>query len=154
MPGAVMPLGRPGRYAVCTVPCACARRRCRRAGESGRGVSMMTAAPVPGDRDYPRMAAEINRVEPAPRRVRAFLGGELIFDTTRAHYVWEVPYYPQYYIPVEDVDPRFLVDEKHEQSTRRGTARRHGLHAGSAQRPGAVRVFGADAIAGVAGTAR
>jgi uncharacterized protein (DUF427 family) len=115
---------------------------------------MMTAARVPADRGYPQMAAEINRVEPAPRRVRAFLGNELIFDTTRACYVWEVAYYPQYYIPVEDVDPRFLVDEKHEQSTRRGTARRHGLHAGAAQRPGAVRVFGADAIAGVAGTAR
>jgi len=66
--------------------------------------------PVPADRDYPQMAAEVNRVEPAPRRVRGYLGGELIFDTARARYVWELPFYPQYYIPVEDVDARFLAD--------------------------------------------
>ncbi len=52
--------------------------------------------------------------EAPPRRVRATLGGEQIFDTTRAWYVWEWPYYPQYYIPVEDIDKRFLVDEHHE----------------------------------------
>jgi uncharacterized protein (DUF427 family) len=67
------------------------------------------------DRDYPRMIAETHHFEPAPRRVRATLGGEQIFDTTRARYVWEWPYYPQYYIPVDDIDPRFLVDEKHDQ---------------------------------------
>ena len=44
----------------------------------------MTAAPVATDRDYPQMIAEINHVEPAPRRVRATLGGELIFDSTQA----------------------------------------------------------------------
>lgn len=114
----------------------------------------MTGAAAPVDRDFPQMAAEVNRVEPAPRRVRGYLGGELIFDTTRARYVWELPYFPQYYIPAEDVDARFLADEKHEQNTRRGPARLHGLHAGGVDRPGAVRVFGADAIAGVAGTAR
>ena len=114
----------------------------------------MTAPPAATDRDYPQMIAEINRVEPAPRRVRAALGGEQIFDTTGARYVWEVPYYPQYYIPLEDVDRRFLVDQQHEQRTRQGTARRHGLRAAGLERPGAVRVFGEDAIAGVAGTAR
>ena len=56
----------------------------------------MTTAPVGTDRDYPRMIAEINHVEPVPRRVRATLGGEQIFDTTSARYVWEVPYHPQY----------------------------------------------------------
>ena len=44
------------------------------------------------DRDYPRMIAETDHVEPAPRRVRATLGGEQVFDTTRARYVWEWPY--------------------------------------------------------------
>jgi uncharacterized protein (DUF427 family) len=114
----------------------------------------MTVSPAADDRDYPRMIAETDHAEPAPRRVRATLGGELIFDSTRARYVWEWPYYPQYYIPVEDVDRRFLVDEDHEQRLRQGTARRHGLRAGDEDRPGAVRVFGEEAIAGVAGTAR
>ena len=109
----------------------------------------MAAVPVATDRDYPLMIAEINHVEPAPRRVRAMLGGEQIFDTTRARYVWEWPYYPQYYIPAEDIDPRFLVDEHHEQHLGQGTARRHGLRAGSLDRPGTVRVFGAGAIDGV-----
>jgi uncharacterized protein (DUF427 family) len=58
------------------------------------------------------MIAEINRVEPAPRRVRATLAGEQVFDTTSARYVWEVPYYPQYYIPLEDIDARFLVAQE------------------------------------------
>ncbi|HMK10321.1 MAG TPA: DUF427 domain-containing protein, partial [Acidimicrobiales bacterium] len=43
------------------------------------------------------------KVEPSNKRVRAFLGGDLVFDTTHASLVWEVPYYPAYYIPVEDV---------------------------------------------------
>ena len=114
----------------------------------------MTTAPVATDRDYPQMIAEINHVEPAPRRVRATLGGEQIFDTTSARYVWEVPYYPQYYIPLEDVDMRFVIDEGHAQSTRQGTAHRHSLRAGGMEHAGAVRVFGEDAITGVAGTAR
>jgi uncharacterized protein (DUF427 family) len=114
----------------------------------------MTDLPVAADHDYPQMIAETNHVEPAPRRVRATLGGEQIFDTTRARYVWEWPYYPQYYIPADDIDPRFLVDEHHEQRLGQGTARRHGLRAGGLDRPGTVRVFGDDAINGVAGTAR
>jgi uncharacterized protein (DUF427 family) len=81
-------------------------------------------------RDYPRPAAEIDRIEPAPRRVRAALGGRTVFDTMRARYVWEIPFYPQYYIPVEDVDPRLLVDEGHEQRLTGGSARRFGLRSG------------------------
>jgi uncharacterized protein (DUF427 family) len=100
------------------------------------------------------MISEADHVEPAPRRIRATLGGEQIFDTTRARYVWEWPYYPQYYIPVEHIDQRFLVDEDHGQRLRQGNARRHGLRAGALDRPGTVRLFGDDAIDGVAGTAR
>jgi len=114
----------------------------------------MAASPVAADRDYPQMIVEADHTEPAPRRVRATLGGELIFDTTRARYVWEWAYYPQYYIPVEDVDERFLVDEQREQRLRQGIARRHGLRVGGVDRPGTVRIFGDEAIAGVAGTAR
>jgi uncharacterized protein (DUF427 family) len=114
----------------------------------------MTKSTRAGDRDYPRMAAETDRVEPAPRRVRAKLGGLTVFDTTRARYVWEHAFYPQYYIPVEDIGPGLLVDEGHEERLNRGTVRRHGLRAGAEQRPGSVRVFGADALQGIAGTAR
>lgn len=105
-------------------------------------------------RDYPAMADTTGRVEPAPRRVRAYLGRVKVLDTTRARYVWESPRYPQYYVPLEDVDTSLLVDEDHPQRLRFGTARRHTLRAGDAERPGAVRVFGDDGVAGVAGTAR
>jgi uncharacterized protein (DUF427 family) len=114
----------------------------------------MTDQTVEAARDYPQMAAETDRIEPAPRRVRATLAGRTILDTTRARYVWEFPSYPQYYIPIEDVDARFLVDEGQEKRLKRGTARWHGLRVGGEERPGSVRVFGSVAVDGVAGTAR
>jgi uncharacterized protein (DUF427 family) len=100
------------------------------------------------------MIVGVNHVEPVPRRVRAVLNGQVVLDTVRARYVWEAPYYPQYYIPVADVRPGVLVDEQHPQKLSRGTARRHGLAAGDATRPGAARVYADDAIEGLAGTAR
>src|SRR3954468_16234836 len=43
------------------------------------------------------------RVEEGPKRVRVYLGGELVADTTHVKLVWEIPYFPQYYVPVADV---------------------------------------------------
>ncbi len=104
--------------------------------------------------DYPRIITPVGHVEPVPRRVRAMLGGQVVLDTTDARYVWEWPNYPQYYIPIADVEPSVLVDEQHEQKLRLGTARRHGLRAGDISRPGSARVYGDDAAAGLAGTVR
>jgi uncharacterized protein (DUF427 family) len=42
-------------------------------------------------------------VEPSPKRVRAHLGGEVVLDSTAALLVWEVPHFPQYYVPLDDV---------------------------------------------------
>jgi uncharacterized protein (DUF427 family) len=105
-------------------------------------------------RDYPQMIAPINHTEPVPRRVRAYLGGQPVFDTVSALYVWEWPNYPQYYIPLVDVDPFVLIDEDHPQKLSRGTARRHALHVGDIVRPAAARVYGADALPGLADTVR
>ena len=71
-------------------------------------------------RDYPQMAAMPNRIEPVPRRVRGYLNHQQIFDTTAAKYCWEVPYYPQYYIALDDTDDSLLVDEERRRSDRRG----------------------------------
>ena len=49
------------------------------------------------------------RVEQGAKRVRAYLGGELVADTTRPRLVWEVPYYPAYYFPLADVRTDLLV---------------------------------------------
>lgn len=61
------------------------------------------------DARYPRAIAETGRVEPVPRRIRALLRGQTVLDTTRALYVWEWPFYPQYLIPEGDVDPGAAV---------------------------------------------
>jgi uncharacterized protein (DUF427 family) len=104
--------------------------------------------------DFPQAIVPVDHVEPVPRRIRAVLGGQTVLDTVRARYVWEWSYYPQYYIPVEDVLPGILVDEAREEELSRGTARWHGLRAGAVSRAGGARVFGADALDGVAGTVR
>lgn len=104
--------------------------------------------------DYPAMLTEAGHVEPVPRRVRAVLAGEVVLDTTRANYVWEWPYYPQYYIPVDDIASEFLVDEDQTQRLQFGTARHHGLRVGQRAQLSACRIYGVDAIEGVRGTAR
>ena len=62
--------------------------------------------------DYPTMIATVNHMEPVPRRIRATVGARTILDTTHAVYLWEWPNYPQYYIPLADIDPTVLVDEQ------------------------------------------
>ena len=62
--------------------------------------------------DYPAPPVPVNHTEPVPRRVRAFLAGRTIVDTTGARYVWEWPGFPQFYIPLADVQPDALVDER------------------------------------------
>jgi uncharacterized protein (DUF427 family) len=99
--------------------------------------------------DYPRMLATTDQIEPAPRRVRGLLAGQVVFDTQRAVYVWEWPNYPQYYIPVDDVRPGFLVDENRVQQLKRGSARRHGLVAGTVSRPGSARLYTSEPLAGM-----
>jgi hypothetical protein len=43
------------------------------------------------------------RVETGTKRIRAFLGGVAVADTSRPLLVWEKPYYPAYYFPAADV---------------------------------------------------
>src|SRR3954454_6865395 len=121
------------------------------AAPSGRHVVIPESSP---DRDYPQIPAERGRVEPAPRRVRGFVDGVLVFDTVAARYVWEVPYYPQYYVPVKDVRTQYLVDEDHPRRLQFGTAQSHALHVNGVTVAEAVRVFGDDALPGLADTAR
>jgi uncharacterized protein (DUF427 family) len=104
--------------------------------------------------DYPQAIVPVNHIEPVPRRIRAILDGVVVLDTTRAKYVWEWPYYPQYYVPLADVNADVLVDEDHPEHLRRGSARRHGLRVGDTVRAGSAHVFGDDALEGLAGTVR
>jgi uncharacterized protein (DUF427 family) len=70
------------------------------------------------------------RVEMSPKRVRAYLGGHPVFDTTNARLVWEVPYYPQYYVPRSDVRAELVATGRTNTSRSRGVGRLHTIRAG------------------------
>jgi uncharacterized protein (DUF427 family) len=74
------------------------------------GVNPAEARAVDSSR-YPPNLTEAGFMEPCPRRIRATRGGETVLDTLGAFYVWEVPYYPAYYVPIGDVDPAILALE-------------------------------------------
>ncbi len=78
----------------------------------------------------------------------------LVFDTSAARYVWEVPYYPQYYIPLADVRMEFLRDENHPQRVQLGPSRLHSLVSAGQTHRSAARVFDVDGDSPVAGTVR
>ena len=85
---------------------------------------------------------------------RGGAGGRTVFDTTRAVYCWEWAGYPQYYVPLDDVDRTLLTDEDEAQQQSRGTAHEHSLRVGDSTRSRAARVYGADAIDGIRDTVR
>ncbi len=124
--------------------------------------------------NFPKMIVTAGHVEPAPRRVRGFLGHQVIFDTTRALYVWDWPYYPQYNIPVADVVAAALVDddhidhaqgdqahgdqahgdEDHGHRASAGPSRVIGLRAGEVERPRGARLYPGGSGHELAGTVR
>ncbi|MGB3685005.1 MAG: DUF427 domain-containing protein [Ornithinimicrobium sp.] len=48
---------------------------------------------------------------PAAKRVRTIFDGVTVVDSSRALYLWEHPYYPQFYVPAEDVAVDALVTD-------------------------------------------
>jgi uncharacterized protein (DUF427 family) len=79
------------------------------------------------------------RVEPGAKRVRAYLGGELVADTTNPLLVWEKPYYPAYYFPVADVRTELLeADGGVVHSPSRGDGRTFTVTAGGKSAPAAA----------------
>jgi len=104
--------------------------------------------------DYPSQAADVNRVEPVPRRVRAFFAGEKVIDTTNALYLWEWGNYPQFYIPAVDVRSDLLEAEGNVQATRHGQAEGYRLRVGDSVRARAVMSYRESPIPGIGGTMR
>jgi uncharacterized protein (DUF427 family) len=78
------------------------------------------------------------RVEPGARRVRAYLGGVLVADTTRPTLVWEKPYYPTYYLPVEDVRAALVPTGDTRHSFSRGDATIYDVVVDGRTAPGAA----------------
>jgi uncharacterized protein (DUF427 family) len=104
--------------------------------------------------EYPGNLTEVDHVEPVPRRIRGLVGAHVVFDTEHALYVWELPYYPQYYIPRGDVRPGVLVEEGVTQQSRRGPVSLHELRVGAIERPHAAKVLGESKVDGLHDTVR
>ena len=79
------------------------------------------------------------RTEPSAKRVRAYLGGEVVADTIHPVLVWEVPYYPAYYFPVGDVRTDLLeLDGAVAHSPSRGDGQTYTVTAGGKRAPAAA----------------
>ncbi|HLX87485.1 MAG TPA: DUF427 domain-containing protein [Acidimicrobiales bacterium] len=79
------------------------------------------------------------RVEPSHKRVRAYLGQELVADTIHPLLVWEAPYYPTYYIPMSDIRAELVPTGEIEHSPSRGDADVYDVKTARATAPGAAR---------------
>lgn len=62
------------------------------------------------------------RVLQGAKRVRTYLAGHLVAETTHPLLVWEVPYYPSYYFPLGDVVAELVANGATEHSPSRGDA--------------------------------
>ena len=78
------------------------------------------------------------RVEHGAKRVRAYLGGELVADTTGPLLVWESPRYPTYYFPAADVRAELTADGSVSHSPSRGDAQVFTVRAGDREAAGAA----------------
>src|ERR687895_2130234 len=80
------------------------------------------------------------RVEIGSKRVRAYLGGELVADTAAPLLVWERPYYPAYYFPLADVRAGLLEADHGAvvRSPSRGDGRTFTIRAGGRVAPAAA----------------
>ena len=78
------------------------------------------------------------RVEHGAKRIRAYLGGELVADTTQPLLVWEKPYYPTYYFPAADVQAELRADGGVAHSPSRGDGITFSVRAGDREAAGAA----------------
>ena len=81
------------------------------------------------------------RVEQGAKRVRAYLAGRLVADTRRPALVWEIPYYPAYYLPLADVAAALAPTGKTEHSPSRGDAQLFDVRVEGAVAEGAARRY-------------
>src|SRR5947209_161824 len=81
------------------------------------------------------------RVEEGRKRVRVYLGGALVADTTHPRLVWEAPYYPTYYVAAEDVRAKLEPTGRTERSPSRGEAQLYDVVADGARAEAAARTY-------------
>jgi uncharacterized protein (DUF427 family) len=94
------------------------------------------------------------RVESSRKRVRAYLGGHLVLETTRPVLVWEIPYYPAYYVHLEDVRAELVEVGETERTPSRGPAELADVHVGGRVASRAAKVYHEAAIPELNGLVR
>ena len=87
--------------------------------------------------------------------MRVVFGGEVVADTPNGLYVWEWPYYPQYYVPFADVADGVLQPSPvTSHSPSRGTATHYAVAAGGQRIDDGALVFHASPIEEIRGHVR
>ena len=81
------------------------------------------------------------RVEQGSKRVRALAGGRVVADTLTPALVWDLPYYPSYYLPAEDVAAELVDTGEIKHSPSRGDAHVHDVKIGDLVLPGAALTY-------------
>lgn len=77
------------------------------------------------------------RVEAGEKRIRGYVGGDLVFDTTQPLLVWEIAYFPTYYVREADVQGGLIATGETKRS-RLGAAEVLDLHLSDARIAGAA----------------
>jgi uncharacterized protein (DUF427 family) len=78
------------------------------------------------------------QIERSPKRIRVYLGGQLVADSRAATLVWESPYYPTYYLPLADVRATLEPAGPGTRSPSRGEATTYDVQVDGASAPGAA----------------
>ena len=78
----------------------------------------------------------------------------MVLDTIRGLYLWEWPFYPQYHIPFEDIDPSTVLDEERTHQLSRGKVTTLGLRVGDTVRSSVGRRYLELVVPGLVGTVR
>lgn len=78
------------------------------------------------------------RTERGAKRIRAYLAGELVADTTSPWLVWERPYYPTYYLAAQDVHTDLVDTGEVRTDERCGEGRVHDVKTARGTAPGAA----------------
>lgn len=74
--------------------------------------------------------------------MRAVFAGQVVADTVHPLLVWEVPYYPTYYFPRDDVQPQFFAASgRTSHSPSRGDAQLSTIRAGAREAVDAAQEF-------------
>ncbi len=78
------------------------------------------------------------RVEPNPKWIRGLVDGVTVVDSTSTRFVWEIPYYPAWYVPLGDVAGELQANGGAVRSSSRGDGTRYDLVVGDRTIPDAA----------------